>query len=187
MRRFVLSMIGVTSVLLAAAIAALWVRSQWAGDAVRWSGPATIAGIDLREFHAVRTGDGLVCWYTEYWREPAAKPSPLKYEREQPYELRPYASPGLGRLGFTYHNHFVADDENLLTLGQRVVCAPLWLPLALSLVVPGHWMVRRAASRKRDRRRSSGLCPACGYDLRGTPEHCPECGLVPRAAPGAAA
>jgi hypothetical protein len=59
---------------------------------------------------------------------------------------------------------------------------PLWSVACLALVLPV-WRLGRSVHRqfRRRVRRSKGLCVNCGYDVRATPERCPECGSVPAA------
>ena len=54
-----------------------------------------------------------------------------------------------------------------------------WLVTALLGVAPA---VRVVAVWRRRRRAAIGQCPTCGYDLRATPDRCPECGGVSAAA-----
>jgi hypothetical protein len=56
-----------------------------------------------------------------------------------------------------------------------VVCLPYWLFMALSLPAP---LLAIRQVRRRAKRRKAGLCERCGYDLRASPERCPECGSV---------
>jgi 4-amino-4-deoxy-L-arabinose transferase-like glycosyltransferase len=61
--------------------------------------------------------------------------------------------------------------------------APFLGIIPLLLVLPGLWIGRRLTAQIRARRRArEGCCPICNYDLRATPERCPECGGVPVAA-----
>ena len=55
---------------------------------------------------------------------------------------------------------------------------PHWLPAILLLALSRPLLIRIRSSCQRRSRLHSGLCPSCGYDLRATPERCPECGTV---------
>ncbi len=53
---------------------------------------------------------------------------------------------------------------------------PLWMLFLLTLI-PSAMQLASARHRRNLRRR--GCCTVCGYDLRATPDRCPECGTVP--------
>jgi hypothetical protein len=50
---------------------------------------------------------------------------------------------------------------------------PTWFPAAVFAVLPAVFF---AKSRRGRVAQFVGLWPSCGYDLRATPERCPECG-----------
>lgn len=58
------------------------------------------------------------------------------------------------------------------------VCFPYWLVLLVCAGAPAAWWMGRRRRRQRLELERAGRCVGCGYDLRATPERCPECGLA---------
>jgi len=52
--------------------------------------------------------------------------------------------------------------------------------VALALLVPA-FIVHLAIEQRRRRRECAGRCLLCQYDLRATPDRCPECGTFTNA------
>src|SRR5262249_50948392 len=79
-----------------------------------------------------------------------------------------------GLFGFTA-NH---DDHPASSRHDEYwnLIVPSWSLVLLFAVLPTTWLWH---SLRRRRRLRLGLCCVCGYDLRATPDRCPECGAIP--------
>lgn len=170
-----------TSAVLAAVVAAAWVRSYWvtefAGRRVFYSPdplhrcqsdvyvalwPATL----LVAHQWVETD--MVVWTGE------AHPSPFDTSRrsEWTYHRQPARPPH----AWLWHPAFDWSGSTRVPgviTKDRILDIPLWCLQAATLALPAAALVRRVRSA---RRAAAGACPACGYDLRATPDRCPECG-----------
>jgi hypothetical protein len=61
------------------------------------------------------------------------------------------------------------------TTDTRRIFFPHWMLVLLTAIVPACWLIPRI----RRRGWGPGRCRKCGYDLRATPDKCPECGTDP--------
>jgi hypothetical protein len=79
--------------------------------------------------------------------------------------------PGFNAAGFQYGG-LRGPNGSLYNIS-----VPHWFAEGLLAVPPAAWLL---AERRRRRRPQRGRCATCGYDLRATPDQCPECGTVAR-------
>jgi hypothetical protein len=162
LKRHLFNLLAGISLLLWVATIAMWVRSYWFADAIQLNRPA--------------------------WREVATYKGRL-YLSGSPNNT--YSFPMFASEAVTVSSSWSYDlpDYNLIVLrwgGQRgepscrwftrgygFIGVPLWVVAILTAITPA-LKIRRRYSRA-----YVGLCATCGYDLRATPDRCPECGTIP--------
>jgi hypothetical protein len=164
------------SLLLCVATVALWVRSYWRLDAVNY--------VDLPEhwYKAWIFRGRVGCWLT--WLEGPV--SEHQRARNSSHWSRDWAPASIVASGqHAWHGFSSINVTYTIDLGneqaqerQVALRFPCWLPTFLLALGPAFWGVQ-SARRRQMRRRPGLLCHTCGYDLRATPERCPECGAVP--------
>lgn len=164
------------SLLLCVAVCLLWERSYRLTDQVVWRSP--------RGLYAVGTASGAVVAQLNPGEPQSAAYHGWQYLRMNAYTAPSYpvAYSHLGP-GQTYESfefvglgwYRVRDSAGGRTATE---VAPFYAIAAASATLPIAWTVRqtRALLRRRYSRTATGGCPFCGYDLRATPDRCPECG-----------
>ena len=197
MRRRLLNLLTAVSLLLCVAVLALWVRSYNVGDRLTWTHLERRAGFLDSRFVTLYSGAGAFMVERRAGTETGALLSAHHFgesgfrweQRSHPYYPRNIDSfwgTSYEGMGFWWmRNRGESDEPDYLekprtrAWSDHLVVVPWWSLATLSLILPA---VRALASVRRMRRRrheKSGLCSACGYDLRATPGRCPECGHQP--------
>ena len=198
MRRNLFHIMTALSLVLCAAVCVLWLRSHRMdlvtifGQSLLHDGVATERTITLssrggvilvdRELRTRRATDVL---------PPGSVPSPSVREKLRAHwerrHMRPWTFehqrgllPGQSRMAnrlprwLPLEFHWWRGSESP---GQRFmqVRVPYWPLVAAAAGLPLLWVMKRRGARRRWRI-GAGRCPTCGYDLRATPDCCPECG-----------
>ena len=122
--------------------------------------------------------------------EPSGQPGYFVWKRDLILKY-PYVFPGpkahtfqIKRLGFLASTERFGPDDATFDNGRIVrlwdsrvedtVIMPHWPLILLTAILPAIRIKRYFRQRRRAREH---LCKCCGYDLRASPDRCPECGV----------
>ena len=167
MKRRIFNAIAVASAVLCVAMVGLWVRSYSTGDQVAFSGSNYIFGISSNE--------GWLWFYKGRRFLPNRDGEGFIY-RSSPPPVRP--ADRISNWNEVYTgDHAWGASYRCFVVAAWKVSSILLLLAARPLLISAESAIRKWWRSNNERNR--GICRRCGYDLRATPERCPECGTVP--------
>src|SRR5258707_9945880 len=169
------------SLLLSLATCMLWVRSYGLSDQLAWGYRSVESAqgyvmLGISRYSGMKGGVRNDSQAVRYARGPAHAKYP-DWETSI-FFLEGPINHESGERNFSWERGGFAWYENRERNGDlnAVGFAPFWCFAGATAVLPLGWTV---ALWSRHRWRKAGICFYCGYDLRATPDRCPECGAMP--------
>jgi hypothetical protein len=185
-RQTLFNLAAALSLLLCVAAVALWVRSYWREDAYQFRGRDG-------QLWEVASRQGKL--WLDNRRQVVLDYAPVKALQQRDHDATAY----LERISHTASSEeihradllakmakvdFVREAIRLESLGWAFhspvgYAVEFRLALLATLFLPVMWLFTELRTRARQ---AGNRCVRCGYDLRATPDRCPECGtVVPKA------
>jgi hypothetical protein len=75
----------------------------------------------------------------------------------------------------TFDSGYRETESGWMDKPDLIVCVPFFSFFVWTALLPS-WRLLFPWLKVRERRRKGEICRSCGYDLRATPDRCPECG-----------
>jgi hypothetical protein len=167
-RQRLLNAVAAISFVTCLAMAALWIRTYYSSSATLktwenyavfiWTGDGGCSFVIRRDYKTNAVGGDAPPWKV-------SGPNPMLQGIN--------ASPFIKRTGFAYSSRpKIIPGWGYQQWDIGISC---WWVVVLTSFLP---LLRLDASRRRKNRQKDGYCIVCGYDLRATPDRCPECGTL---------
>jgi hypothetical protein len=188
-RRRLFNLAAVVSLVLLVSVGVLWPRSYWQIDQVWWHSYVSDNGsVLIRRYWTISSGNGGLWLHVD-----THTMGPAAYAANAPGIRALYpkgkaaqweSSVLTNQFQLSSFHHFLGFLHAPLSSKTPIASVrthwwrvPYWAVALTAAILPWQWLALRRRWRL-SYRRQNHLCLRCGYDLRASPDRCPECGTA---------
>ncbi len=181
-RRRLLRLFSVISLVICLTTAVMWVRSYFRADYLTRKDYKESPTAAIQRVQALVFYQGSVSYYSYLVDDRSPLSESYNYwdfdDTENGWDPWSISSTSFARrlgFGYEYSTQPAASNSGLITPMVFRIRVPYWIIFVLTAIKPWRSIARFM---RHVRRLRTGCCLFCGYDLRASPDRCPECGAA---------